>query len=178
MRRAVTFLQQAGEEVPAVRGILTSMIEPPRIVTLSARPIAVIPLLIPREQMPQVFGPAVGELVSTVQAQKLGPTGPVFAHHLRMVPGRWDFELGVPVSAPVKPSGRVTPGTWRAMRAARTVHHGGYEGLPGAWPELERWIAAKGLAEAEDFWEVYTVAPDSASDPAEYRTELIRPLRD
>ena len=75
MRRAVTFLQQAGEEVPAVRGILTSMIEPPRIVTLSARPIAVIPLLIPREQMPQVFGPAVGELVSTVQAQKLRADG-------------------------------------------------------------------------------------------------------
>jgi effector-binding domain-containing protein len=128
--------------------------------------------------MPKVFGPAVQELVAAVQAQGLGFAGPVFAHHLRIVPGRWDFELGVPVSGPVTASGRVQPGVWRAMRAARTVHHGGYESLPGAWPELERWIAENRLAEAEDFFEVYTIAPDRASDPADYRTELIRPLRD
>ena len=154
------------------------MIGPPAIVTLPARPIALLPLRIARDQMPTVFAPAVRELVTTVQAQGRGPVGPVFAHHRRLVPGEWDFEVGVAVSAPVTTAGRVVPGTWRAMRAARTVLHGGYEGLPGAWPELERWIAASGLAGAEDFFEVYTVTPDSASDPADYRTELIRPLRD
>jgi effector-binding domain-containing protein len=154
------------------------MIDPPAIVTLPARPVALIPLLIARERMPELFGPAVKELVSAVQAQRLGPAGPVFAHHLRIVPGQWDFEVGVPVSGPVKAAGRVKPGTWRAMRAARTVLHGGYEGLPGAWPELERWIAAQKLAESEDFFEVYTVTPETASDPADFRTELIRPLRD
>jgi len=154
------------------------MIEPPTLVTLPARPIALIPLRIARDQMQSVFGPAIHELVSAVQAQGRGPAGPVFAHHRRIVPGEWDFEVGVVVSGPVIASGRVAPGVWRAMRAARSVLHGGYEGLPGAWPELERWIVAEGLAEAEDFYEVYTVAPDRASDPAGYRTELIRPLKD
>ena len=154
------------------------MIEPPTLVSLTARPIAVIPLLIGRERMPEVFGSAVGELVATVQAQGLGPAGPVFAHHLRIVPGRWDLEIGVQVSAPVRASGRVEPGTWRAMRAARTVYRGGYQGLPGAWPELERWIAGKKLVGAEDLFEVYATGPESASAPADYRTELIRPLRD
>lgn len=154
------------------------MIEPPAIVTLPARPIALIPLRIARDQMQSVFGPAIRELLSVVQAQGRGPAGPVFAHHRRIVAGEWDFEVGVVVTGPVTASARVAPGVWRAMRAARTVLHGGYEGLPGAWPELERWIAAEGLAEAEDFFEVYTVTPDSASSPADYRTELIRPLRD
>lgn len=152
------------------------MIEPPSIIELPARPIAVIPLLIHRDEMPKVFGAAVQELVRTVQAQGLGPAGPVFAHHFRFVPGRWDFELGVPVSAPVKPWGRVEPGTWPAMRVARTVHHGGYEGLPEAWSALGQWIASSGLSEAVDLWEVYAVTPDTVADPAELRTELVRPL--
>ena len=49
------------------------------------------------------------------------PVGAVFAHHLKMSPDTFDFELGVRVSAPAKAAGRVKPGQLPAVKVARTV---------------------------------------------------------
>ena len=59
---------------------------------------------------------------------------------------------------------------------ARTVYHGGYEGLGPAWGEFLGWIESQGLKSAEDLWEVYAAGPESSPDPANWRTELNRPL--
>ena len=111
------------------------MIEKPHITETTAQLTAIIHLTIPREEMQKVFGPAIGELMAAMAAQGLAPCGPVFAHHLKMSPDTFDFELGVPVDAPIVAAGRVEP-----------------------------------------LWECYVVHPDSASDPAAWRTELNRPL--
>lgn len=42
---------------------------------------------------------------------------------------------------------------------------------------LLAWIEAQGLQTSADLWECYTVGPDSTHDPAQWRTELIQPLR-
>ena len=56
---------------------------------------AVIRLTIARSEMMKVFGPAVSELMAALAAQGVKPVGAVFAHHLRMSPDTFDFELGV-----------------------------------------------------------------------------------
>ncbi len=152
------------------------MIETPRIAQLEAAPTAVVRLRIPREQMMQTFGPAIEEVMSTLGAQGVAPTGPVFAHHFRMEPGLFDFEIGVPVARPIAAAGRVEPAERPAVRVARTVYHGPYEGLPDAWGEFHSWIETHGHAYAPDIWECYLEGPHSKPDPADYRTELNRPL--
>jgi len=152
------------------------MLSTPQIIQTSVQEAAVIRLTIPRNEMMKVFGPAVGELMAELAAQGVEPVGAVFAHHLRMSPGIFDFELGVKVSAPVKAAGRVEPGQLPAVKVARSVYSGPYEGLPAAWPELDTWMAANGHKQAEDLWEVYSVGPQSTPDPASWRTELNRPL--
>lgn len=154
------------------------MIETPRITRLEAAPTAVIRLRIPREQMPEVFGPAIGEIMSTLGSQGVSPAGPVFAHHFGMEPGIFDFELGVPVSKPIASAGRVEPGERPAVRVAQTVYQGPYEGLPEAWGEFHAWIEGNGHAYAHDIWECYVDGPHSTSDSSQYRTELNRPLAD
>jgi len=57
-----------------------------------------------------VFGPAVGELMAALAAKGVAPPGAVFAHHIKMSPDMFDFELGVKVSAPVEAAGRMKPG--------------------------------------------------------------------
>jgi effector-binding domain-containing protein len=93
-----------------------------------------------------------------------------------MDPATFDMEIGVPVSEPVEPAGRVMPGELPAGTVARTVYHGGFEGLGGGWSELDAWVAANGHAPAPDLWECYVAGPESGSDPAAWRTELNRPL--
>ena len=152
------------------------MIDPPQIVQTATQLTALIHLTIPCEEMPKVFGPSIGELMSTLATQGIAPVGPVFTHHLRGPTDTFDFELCVAVSAPVTAAGRMQPGQWPAMRVARTVHHGPYEGLPEAWGEFMDWIETQGHIPAPDLWECYLTNPDSDPDPATWRTELNRPL--
>jgi effector-binding domain-containing protein len=153
------------------------MIETPSIVQTEAHAAAVIRLTIPRSQMMKTFGPAAGELMAALAEQGVEPVGGVFAHHFKMRPDAFDFELGVKVAAPVQATGRVRPGELPAAKAARAIYSGPYEGLLSAWGEFDRWIKANGHEPAEDLWELYSVGPQSTPDPANWRTELNRPPR-
>lgn len=152
------------------------MIETPRIAKTSAQEVARIHLAIPREQIQAVMGPGIQEVMAVIAAQGATPAGPWLTHHLRTDPGVFDFEICVPVTAPISPSGRVRPGQVRAATVVRTVHRGPYEGLGAAWKDFGAWIAEHGLKPADDLWECYQVGPDSTPDPTDWRTELNQPL--
>lgn len=109
-------------------------------------------------------------------AQGIAPAGAVFAHHFRMTPGIFDFEIAVAVGRPVTAKGRVIPGKLPATKVARTIYRGGYEGLPGGWGEFDAWMKEEGVKQAADLWEVYSVGPQSTPDESKWETELNRPL--
>ena len=152
------------------------MIDAPHIIQTKTQLAAVIHLTIPKDQIRHVMQPGLAELMATVAEQNLKPTGPWFDHHLRIADDSWDFEICVPVSAPVKAAGRVRPGEWPAMKVARTIYHGPYEGLAGAWGEFLDWITANGHTPAQDLYQSYVAGPESNPDPANWRTELTKPL--
>jgi effector-binding domain-containing protein len=114
--------------------------------------------------------------MAAIAAQGVAPAGPWFTHHLKVPDETFDFEIGVPVAASVAPAGRVQPGELPAATVARTVYHGPYEGLATAWGQFMAWIDARGHAPAPDLWECYVAGPEASPDPANWRTELNRPL--
>ena len=152
------------------------MISVPEILQTEAQPAAVIRLTIPRSEMMKAFGPAAGELMATLARQGIKPAGPLFAHHLKLSRETFDFDLGVEVASPLRPEGRVQPGELPAALVARSTYSGPYEGLPGAWGEFDDWLKANGHSPADDLWEVYSVGPQSAPNPANWLTQLNRPL--
>ena len=154
------------------------MIETPIIVRTTARHTAIIPLIVPTDQIKDVMGPNIGELFAGIAAQGVMPAGPWFTHHHRRPTDTFDFEVSVPVATPIVVAGRLKPSQWPAMTVARTIYHGPYEGLAGAWGEFLAWIEANGHQTADDLWECYLVGPKSSPDPAAWRTELNRPLID
>lgn len=152
------------------------MIENPAIVRTIPQPAAVIRFTIPRSEIQRVMGPAFQELFATLAAQGIEPAGPAFSHHFRMHPEIFDFVVGVPVSAPVEPAGRVKPSELPGATVARAVYRGPYERLGEAWGEFTGWIAAQGHQVQDDLWECYVRGPESGPDPAQWSTELNRPL--
>ena len=132
-----------------------STLDTPQIIQTAAQPTAIIHLTIPREEIQNAMGPGISELMAAVSAQGIAPAGPWFTHHLRMNPDIFDFEISVPVKAPVTAVGRVKPSQWPAMKVARTTYHGPYEGLGDAWGEFGEWIEANGHTPAADLWECY-----------------------
>ncbi|HWI64726.1 MAG TPA: GyrI-like domain-containing protein [Symbiobacteriaceae bacterium] len=154
------------------------MIETPQIIQSVPKAAALVRLTIPRAEIRNVMGPGLTEIREVLAAQGVAPAGPWFTHHLRFDPEIFDFEICVPVSGPVTPVGRVQLGNFPATTVARTVYHGPFEGLAGAWGEFDAWIRANGHTTAPDLWEVYLVGPESSSDPADWRTELIHALEE
>jgi len=152
------------------------LLDQPQITQSTARPAAVIRITIPRDQIMEAMGAGYSELMDTVAAQGLTPSGAWFTHHQRMDPEIFDFEIGVPVPSPITPRGRVQPGELPAARVAPTVYRGPYEGLPDAWGEFDTWINTQGLETCPDLWEIYQVGPESGADPAAWSTELNKPL--
>lgn len=152
------------------------MLDQPTIVQTVTRLTAIIHLTVPRDEIQHVMGPGISEIFAAIAAQGIAPAGPWFTHHRTMHPEFFDFEISVPVAAPVVPMGRVQPGVWPAMKVAQTIYRGGYEGLGDAWGEFNDWIAAHGHRPTPDLWECYVAGPESGSDPAQWCTELNRPL--
>jgi uncharacterized protein YndB with AHSA1/START domain/effector-binding domain-containing protein len=154
----------------------THLIDTPQITQTTVQLAAVIHLTIPRSGMRSAMGPGLAEVMAAVKAQGIGPAGPWFTHHLNMKPATFDFEICVPVTAPVAPMGRVKPGIFPAVTVARTIYCGNYERLGEAWGEFKAWIAANGHSAGPDLYECYAVGPESSPNPADWRTQLSQPL--
>ncbi len=154
------------------------MIDTPLIVRSTALRTACIPLTVPRTQIRAVMGPGIGEVLGVLATQGIAPSGPWFTHHRRKPTDIFDFAICVPIPTPVTPTGRVQNGELPAATVARTVYHGGYEGLGAAWGEFHTWIAAQGHARRADLWEFYVKGPESSSDATTWQTELNQPLID
>ena len=152
------------------------MIDTPQIVQTKSVPTAKIHITVPRDQIRTVMMPGLQEIRAALKEQGIEPAGPWLTHHLKMEPGIFDFEIMVPVTRPVTEAGRVQPGELPATTVARTVYHGGYEGLGAAWPKLDAWIEEQGRTKAPSLWEVYLTDPGANPDPATWQTALNRPL--
>jgi effector-binding domain-containing protein len=168
------------EELLAGQGSTRTRLEriaTPIITETEPQLVAAIHLDVPRSQIRSVVGPALGEIMTAVHGQGIGPNGPWFDHHSRMDPERFDFDVCVPVRTQVSPVGRVSSRELPAERVAQTVYCGPYEGLAGAWKEFDGWIGDNGHEASPDLYQCYVAGPESGSDPTAWRTELRRPLK-
>ena len=152
------------------------MIDAPQITQSKEQFTAVIHLEIAKDEIQRAMGPAIQEVMSAIAAQGIPMAGPVFSHHFKITATSWDFEVGVPVKAPVATAGRVRPSALPATRVARTNYRGPYEGLGAAWGELQTWLRSRAHVAAGDLWEVYVLGPESNPDPKAWCTELKQPL--
>jgi effector-binding domain-containing protein len=153
------------------------VIDTPQIITTIEHHTAVIRLTIPRAEIQSVMGPAIQEVMAVVGAQRLRMAGPVLSYHHRIDPAVFDLEVGVPVAGTVRGEGRVVPSRLPALRAARTIYRGPYEGLGAAWGEFSAWVGSQHRATRGEVWESYLKGPESGAEPSRWETELVKPLR-
>jgi len=153
------------------------MLETPEVKELPRRLCAYIPLRVPRSEIQRVMGPGIQEVMETLRAQGVQPSGAWFTHHPVLDPAFFDLEISVPVATPVQPRGRVKMGEWPAMRAAVATYPGPYEGLGAAWGGFKAWMAQAGVTPGPGgLWECYLVGPESGPDAAGWRTQLVQPV--
>ena len=148
------------------------MITAPEVIMTQEITTAVIPLMIPCQDMGKYMDPAIQEIIKIINGQGIRITGPMFSYHKRRPSDSFDFEIGFPVSGAIKEEGRVINSKLPAVRVVRSVYQGPYDALGTAWGEVQKWVRGQQLPESGKFWESYLNNPDEVKDPQEYRTEL------
>lgn len=125
----------------------------------------------------QWLGKAFHEVASYLGRKGAGPAGMPFARYHRVSDDRFDVEAGFPATTPTSGEGDVEPSELPEGLAAVTVHVGPYGAMETAYEALAAWVRAQGGDPVGDAWEVYLNEPDSDSDPATWRTEIVMPYR-
>ncbi|HYN47341.1 MAG TPA: GyrI-like domain-containing protein [Candidatus Nanopelagicales bacterium] len=147
------------------------------IVELEAVRVAAIRSVVGAEDIPDFMSDALSLVAAALREAGVAPAGPPFARYFAGGPDGLDMAAGFPVAEPFLAAGVVHPGELPAGPAAVATHVGQYQGLEAAWNALRERVGALGRPLGDNPWEVYVVAPGSDVDEAEWRTELVWPLR-
>lgn len=138
----------------------------------------------PPKDLCALFTEARSVLPGQLQAHGALPAGPITLLYHRALPeeDRWEVECCLPVEVDA---------TFRAPRdfvqhvlppgpALSTLHSGplrGHPSLDDAHVALERWAHRRSLEAAGPVREVYLFHARNRDDPADYRTEVVWPVR-
>jgi effector-binding domain-containing protein len=144
----------------------------PALVDVDAATTAVIGAVVPREELVNFFDRSFSNVAAVLSDQDIAIESPAFARFHRPPAEDVDLEVGFVTARAVRPVGEVRAGSLPSCRAARLVHHGGYDQLGESWGRLGSWIDDQGLTPGRDLWEVYVTEPSPEMDPATLRTEL------
>jgi len=144
----------------------------PEIVEVALVPAAVVRDVVEMSTIGDFFDQSFGQILATLVAEGIEPTGPAFALYHGPPTTTADLEVGFPVDRVIGAVEPVEPGSTPAGRVARLTHIGPYDQLGPSWERLGSWIAAQGETPAGDLWEVYVTQPTPDVDPATLLTEL------
>lgn len=148
----------------------------PELTDLDETTTAVVRDVVPMTGLAAFFDRSFSAIPAALAAQGVEPTGPAFARYRSIADGQADLEVGFPVATPIEPANGVEVGSIPGGRVARLVHHGAYDQLGDSWERLRAWMADNGHVPGSWFVEIYTTQPSPEMDPADLRTELLRPL--
>lgn len=129
---------------------------------------------LPVDGMAPFFDEAFTALGAQASAQHAQITGAAFSRQFRPMTTTADLEVGFPIAAPIDPQAPVESGDLPAVRVARVVYAGGFDGLPEAWAALTAWVIDNGYTPHPEAgaWEIYLTEPTPEMDPADLLTEL------
>ena len=133
----------------------------------------------PMSDMPGFFGRAYGEIYGLIGSLGVRPVGgPISIYHdPEFREDDIDVEVAVPVSEPVEGTGRVVGGTLAGGTVAFTLHVGPFDEVGNAYTALADWAQTHGHEMAGPPRECYLTDPATTPNPAEYRTEIIWPIK-
>ncbi len=127
---------------------------------------------VPYDAVGDFLGEAYGETAGAVEHQDVHATGVPFGRY-RVTENGLDVEAGIPVSAAIRPMGRVEASMLPGGHVARTVHRGAYEAVAKAYAAVEAWLVENSYEPADAPWESYLDDP-TVPEP---RTEVFYPCR-
>ena len=153
------------------------MAVPVQFVTVDPRATAVVAQTTTWAEFPRLWGQLLGEVYGFVRSRGELATGAGSERWQNVMlykDQRPDVEVGVLVSRPFEPHGRVVPSELPGGEVATAVHRGDYATLGATHDAVREAAPARGRELAGPCWEIYGHASE---DPGDQETEIFWLLR-
>jgi effector-binding domain-containing protein len=134
--------------------------------TAAAQPTAVVAVATTWAEFPTLWPKLLDEVYGFVRGGGATQDGHNVMLYRDDVP---NVEVGVRVTGPFEPSGRVVPSVLPAGEVASTLHRGPHDALEEAHVALKAWCGSHRHALTGVRWEIYG---DWREEPAELETEV------
>jgi AraC family transcriptional regulator len=144
----------------------------------AAEPVLVMRRRAAQSEIAATLGEILPAVFTHTQRAGIPLAGPPFTRYLSGGPGLLSLEAGMAIAGPAQPSGEIEVAELPGGPAAFAVHVGPYDSLGQTHAAIERWIADHGHAVVGAPWEVYVTDPGEQPNPAEWRTEVLYPIRE
>jgi AraC family transcriptional regulator len=144
---------------------------------LEPRTVLVVRAKCASTEIAQTLGPCLARVFAWATQHGVPFAGPPFTRYLPSGPGLLSIEAGLTIAVPSKGEGDIIATELPGGPAAVAIHEGGYETLAETHAAVERWIEANKLESAGSPWETYLTDPGETPNPADWRTEVVYPLR-
>lgn len=148
-----------------------------KIVTVQARPTAVVAVTTTWTEFPRLWGSLLGEAYEFVRPRPglaTGDDGELWQNVMLYKNDRPDVEVGVLVSGPFEGEGRVIPSVLPAGEVATTTHRGPYGNLGVTHAAVRDYAESQGRELAGPRWEIYGHATPNPDDAETHVFWLLR----
>lgn len=143
-----------------------------------ATPALVMTRRTPLPELSEALGAILPAVFEHATSRGIAIVGAPFARYTGWSASGVDLTAGLPVADPGTGEGEITPLVIPAGAYARTIHPGSYDALNLAHEAVEQWLASQGLAAGEATYEFYLTDPGQYPDEADWRTEVLREIRE
>jgi effector-binding domain-containing protein len=148
-----------------------------KFVKVDPRPTAVVAETTTWAEFPRLWGGLLDEVYGLVRSRTdlaTGSDGELWQNVMLYKDDRPDVEVGVLVSGPFEPEGRVIPSLLPGGEVATATHRGHYARLGETHDAVRAHVATHGRELAGPCWEIYG---HWRADPSELETEVFWLLR-
>jgi len=146
------------------------------LVEQQARPTLVVRTRAAVGRLPQVLGPAWGQVMASAGKAGAIPSDAPFVAYHNMEMQDLDLEIGFTFARPLEGEGDVRAGEIPAGKTVQCLHVGPYDQVGAAHEALEAWIAEHGLQHAGPAYEFYLNDPQEVQ-PDQLQTRVVLPVR-
>ena len=141
----------------------------------AAQPAMSIRTRTPVDKLPEVMGPAYGQIMAYLGEQGAYPAGRPYTAYYNMDMQDLDVEIGMPVAQPLPGAGDVQASEIPAGNAATTIHTGPYKDLGKAYDALQSFMDEQGVEGTGAAYEFYLNDPGEVPH-SELQTLIVLPL--
>jgi AraC family transcriptional regulator len=125
----------------------------------------------------KTLGALFGSVFQYAVSNGLELRSPPTTLYVEWGPGMVTIHAGMMVAAAASPPAGMHVATLPACDAAVTMHTGPYDGLGKAHAAMEQFLAKHDLQKAGPAREIYVTDPGEVPDPAQWKTQLVWPVR-